>query len=198
MKRHMTTLLVAVGVLALSAAAEAQGRGEGPCGRGDGPRFGRGMGAAQGKARRGMGADAAGTLGLNPCVVENPELGLDDGQKAALKTLFEADAPQDRQAFETVRTLRQELRALVTDPGATDDQIRAKAAQMRDLMQADREARLERMLQARRILTPEQLAKVPEIRKACRGWRLDARTGDRPFKGKRGGKGARVLGTPEE
>lgn len=199
MKKLMTTLLVTAGVLALSVAAEAQGRGMGPCGRGDGPGFGRGMGPGDGQGGHGMrgrgkGGHGAPMLGLNPCVVDSPELGLGDDQKAALKTLFEADGPQERQAFEAVRTRKQDLRALVTDPAATDAQIRAKAAEVHDLMQADRDARLERMLQARKILTPEQLAKVPEIRKACRGWRFDGQAGDRPFKGKRGRQGPRGQG----
>jgi hypothetical protein len=207
MKKQMTTLLVAVGVLALSAAAEAQGRGMGPCGRGDGPGFGRGMGPGAGMGRRpgpamggrGMGAAAPGTLGLNPCVIESPELALSVEQKEALRVLFEDRGPAGQTEFAQIQAVTRELHDMLTDPAATEEQIRQKRAELLEATQANRELRTERMIQARRILTPEQLAKVPEVRQACRGWRFDGQAGDRPFKGRRGGGyGARAIGTPAD
>ncbi len=188
MKKHLLTLFVAVGVMAMAVSAEAQGRGMGrgmgpgmgrgmgPCGYGAGPGMGRGMGPG------GYGA-GTGMLGLNPCVVDSPELGLSDDQKAALEMLFEVGQNQAIEAVTARWQQDEELRALVVDPQATEEQIRTKASEKCERMQAGHEAWLDRMLQARNVLTPEQLAKVPEVRNACRSKRFVDPRGDRPYRG---------------
>ncbi|HOI09523.1 MAG TPA: Spy/CpxP family protein refolding chaperone [Myxococcota bacterium] len=163
MKKQLTILVVAAAVVAFAGTAEARGRGKGP-----------GMG-------HGMRGDGPGMmLGLGPCVVDSPVLGLSDDQKAALKAIREAGRDQARAAMEARRALGKELRDLIADPAATEKQIRAKADGMRAQAQAKHDARLDQVLKARQVLTPEQLGRLPEARAACRGQRGDGPRGDGP------------------
>lgn len=163
MKKQLTILLAVAAVVAFAGTAEARGHGKGP-GKGHGMR----------------GDGPAMMLGLGPCAVDSPVLGLSDDQKAALKAIRESGKDQARAAMAARRALGKELRDLIADPAATEKQIRAKAAEMRAQAQAKHDARLDRMLQARQVLTPEQLARLPEARAACRGQRGDGPRGDGP------------------
>lgn len=181
MKKQWMTLVVVMAVAGLAGNADARGRGKGP-----------GMGHEMGRMGPGM------LLGLGPCVVESPELGLSDDQKAALKKLREDGREPVEQAKVEKRKLAKELRDLVMDPKATDRQIRAKAAEMRDRAAAMHDARLDRLLQARQVLTAEQLLKVPAIRKECRGPRDGGPRGDCPGDCPRKGPGPRWMDDAEE
>lgn len=181
MKRQWMILVVVMAVVGLAGNADARGRGRGP-----------GMGHGVGRMGPGLG------LGLGPCVVESPELGLSDDQKAALKKLRDEGQAPAEQAQAEKRKLAKELRDLMMDPKATDRQIRAKAAEMRERAAAMHDARLDRLLQARQVLTAEQLLKVPAIRKECRGPRDGGPRGDCPGDCPHRGLGPRWMDDAEE
>ena len=75
---------------------------------------------------------------------------------------------------------------------------RAFDAEMRARMQAEHDVQLERLLQARKVLTAEQLAKVPGIRKDCRGKRGDGPRGDDACGCGRRGPGPRQMDDAED
>jgi len=146
MSRNGWKWMILAGMLA-SAPALAQ---QCPCGRGPGGRHGGGPG---------MGPHGDPGRGLAACLA-SPELGLSADQKARLDGLRASGREAAAARREAIRTLRQQMHQALLDPKATPQEIRARARALHDAMDQAREQMLDRLLEARGVLTPAQLEKM--------------------------------------
>jgi Spy/CpxP family protein refolding chaperone len=144
--------LVAVPVL-----ARGPGGHRGP--EGDGP----------GRGGHGPGAWLAGCLA-------SPELGLTKDQQAKMDALRDAGREQMRVHRGDLRDLRKALHEAFLDPKATDADIRAKADALHGAMSKVRETMEGRLLEARKVLTADQLKRLKDL-PACQP---RGALGDRP------------------
>ena len=134
MKKVM--LAVALVVILLGAVlAYAQGPGQGP---GYGP--GRGHGQCWQSGGPGKGAS------------------LTEEQRAQIQDLRKKSHDETAQLRESVFAKRQELRSLWSDPQADTTIIINKEKELRDLQDQMQDKALQLKLEARKILTPEQLS----------------------------------------
>ena len=170
----MKSTLVVIGLVALMVAgvtyAFAQGRASGPGygpGYSPGPRDGEcpGYGAGPGKAGFGPGMRQKG-------------LDLTDDQKTRFQELRQKFNDETAALRKDMFTKRQELHALWTDSTAKDEAIMAKDREMTQLRDQMRDKMLQFKLEARTILTPDQLGKFESFG-----------PGMGPGHGRRGGKG---------
>ena len=105
------------------------------------------------------------------------EIGLTDAQKARIKAIFEANKPK-AQALRT--EMRETLTALdkAIDGGADNDTIAELAIEAHSIRAETKELKQKVRKEVGAVLTPEQKAKLKEMRQARRGG-----------EGKRGGPG---------
>ncbi len=90
-------------------------------------------------------------------------LGLTDQQLAKMKELknsFHADSRDLRYNLEIKRV---EMRKLFTDPKTDDETLLAKQKEIRDLRQQLSEKKAQMKIEWRKILTPEQIAKLDKM-----------------------------------
>jgi Spy/CpxP family protein refolding chaperone len=90
------------------------------------------------------------------------QLGLTPDQEATLKGLRQEFRTETAGIRESLRTKWQELSALFRDPKAKDEDIIAKRRELSALRDQIGQKAVEYLLKARKVLTPEQLAKLPE------------------------------------
>ncbi len=92
------------------------------------------------------------------------ELSLTPEQKAKLQDLRRKFTDETAQLRGTILTKRLELRSLWSDPKAEPKAILDKARQLRNLQDQLRDKALQMRLEARGILTPEQLSQTTQGR----------------------------------
>lgn len=159
-KRHFTSAL-AVGLIATAAAFVQAPAQADPMG---GHRHGGGMmggGAMMGGLLHGRALDAINASAEQRAQIKQ----IADAARADLRTLHEAS-----------RTLHQQARALFTQP--TVDANAAEVLRQQMLAQHDQASKrmLQAMLEASRVLTPEQRAKLAELQSQWRE-RMEQRRG---------------------
>jgi Spy/CpxP family protein refolding chaperone len=138
MRKTVVTIgLVAVMLLSVSFAF-AQGPGSGP-GPGAGPRWGGGSGWGPSE--------------------QDKALNLTPEQKTKLNELRTKFKDENAQLIGTLVTKKIELQSLWSNPKAEDKAIQDKAKEVRDLQNQMREKAVQMRLEARKILTPEQISK---------------------------------------
>jgi Spy/CpxP family protein refolding chaperone len=109
-----------------------------------------------GPARAGRGFDVARL---------QAELGLSDDQIADLQKMKSDGRSQAVQLRANLRTAHGELQDLLQAPAVDEKAISAKVKQVTDLEAAATQARVAQRLALRRILTPEQLAKMASLKR---------------------------------
>ena len=138
----VTVGLVAVMLLgAVYAFAQGSGPGAGP---GSGPRWGMGSGHHRGPGEWDK------TLNLTP------------EQKAKMDELRRKFKEENAQLIGAMVTKKIELQALWSNPKAEDKAILDKSKELRDLQNQMREKAVQMRLEGRKILTPDQIAKMPQ------------------------------------
>lgn len=88
-------------------------------------------------------------------------LGLSAEQENALKALRQAFLKDTADERETLRKKRQEVDDLFRDPASKDEEIAAREKELSALRDLIAQKASEYRLKARKVLTPEQLAKLP-------------------------------------
>jgi Spy/CpxP family protein refolding chaperone len=149
---------VATGATAFAyASGHGYWRGRGECwGQGAGPAFG-GEGSWQGPGRR--QARMARYLGLS------------EEQSAKMQEARRKYGAQMKPLWDEVFQRRQEMRSLYANPQADESAIMAKEKEIGVLQQRLRDDMVQLMLEQRKILTPEQLKKLADLRARFGGWR---------------------------
>ncbi len=148
MKRLIIIVLALVATVSFSMSyAYALGPGDGD---GRGPREGRFQG-------RGPGAG----YGLNP------------DQISKMQDLRKRFTAENAQLIGAIVGKRLELRTLWTDPNADPNAILQKEKELRDLKDQMRDKVVRMRLEARKFLTPEQIAHWRQDRGMWRGHRMD-------------------------
>jgi Spy/CpxP family protein refolding chaperone len=89
------------------------------------------------------------------------QLGLTPDQEATLKGIHQGFRNETAGIRDSLRIKRQELSALFKDPTAKDENIMAKRQELSALRNQIERKAMEYQLKARKVLTPDQLAKVP-------------------------------------
>jgi Spy/CpxP family protein refolding chaperone len=141
----MVAMLLVLGTVSLALA------GPGGMGCGMGPGMGGGMG-------RGMGGGMGGGCGLGPAMWDQLNLNADQLAKAqALRDAQLKDVvPIQNQLF----AKRNEMRLLWNQPNPDAAQLKAKQKEISDLQSQMREKNIQFQLDFRKLLTPEQQAKL--------------------------------------
>jgi Spy/CpxP family protein refolding chaperone len=107
-------------------------------------------------ARQAQGGGVFGkTLDLTP-------LGLNDDQKNRVRQMRVQTRAKIRDLHKSVVQRQKELRQLMFDPDASDDQIRTARSQLRKLQDQVDETNMNDLLAIRGMLTPEQRKRLPE------------------------------------
>jgi Spy/CpxP family protein refolding chaperone len=159
--RTVVATVAGVAALALVAGSAALAGGHGP--RGEVGACAEGMGAMHGPGMRGLGAPGmpglGGGLGL-----PLHRLDVTDEQRAAISAIVEAEQPALEVMRDQLRTARQAFMEGHPPTEFDEAAIRAHAAELAPLLAdlAVAEARVR--ARALAVLTPEQLAKLKEIR----------------------------------
>lgn len=150
-KKIITLGLVALMLLVILLGVTyvyAQGPGSGP-GPGAGPRWGE---------RHRWGSSEPGK-GLN----------LTPEQKASFREIRKKFIQENAQLIGALVAKRLEIRSLWTDPKADSQAILAKEKELRDLQNQMRDKAIQAKIEARKILTPEQIANWKPWRMRHRG-----------------------------
>lgn len=130
--------------------------------------------------RGGGGRHGGGPGGFWDACLASPELGLTADQKARLDALRVAGRQEASAHREAIHSLRQEWHQALLDPRASPEEIRGRAKALHEAMDQARERMLDRILEARAVLTPAQIGKMSGL-PACQKPR---------FRGPPGGPGA--------
>ncbi len=98
-------------------------------------------------------------------------LGLSAEQEAQWREQREARREASRAQRDESRALREQLRALLEAPTVDENAVRALGRKQGELAAARARARVEERLALRKLLTPEQLEKLGELRREHAGAR---------------------------
>ncbi len=90
-------------------------------------------------------------------------LGLSEEQKQRIRELRGQNSGKARALRLSLREKRAEMRQLMFDPNASEEQIRAKRRELRRMQDRMEEMQIEDFLSLRSVLTPEQRQRLPEI-----------------------------------
>lgn len=115
------------------------------------------FGGRRGIAGRGGGFGGRKALDLSA-------LNLTDEQKAKIQQLRKATATRVREVRRKLFSGGQELRDMMFDPSASDDQIRAKGKELRKLHEQAEDMKLDDFLAIRGVLTPDQRKRLPDVK----------------------------------
>ena len=110
-------------------------------------------------------------------------------QKAQFQEMRRKFRQENAQLFGALMTKRLELQSLWTDPKADPKAILDKEKELRDLQNQMRDKVIQLKLEARKILSPEQLAKFGPICEMGTGFGRGPMMGHGQGKGYRGGFG---------
>ena len=180
----MKEMMITLGLAALMLFGVTSVYAECP---GSGPGFGyehRGMGTQQswGPGHRGMhGQEHWGARGPRKALNLTPE------QKAKFQELRRKFRQENAQLIGSLVTKKLELQSLWTDPKSDPKAILDKEKELRDLQNQMKDKKIQMKLEARKFLTPEQIANWKS------GWEMDHgdRMGYGRGRGSRGGCGMR-------
>jgi Spy/CpxP family protein refolding chaperone len=142
----MRKTVVAVGLVAVMLLSVAYAFAQGPG-------FGPGPGAGPGAGPRWGGGPGWGPSEQDKALNLTPE------QKTKLNELRTKFRDENAQLIGTLVTKKIELQSLWSNPKAEDKAIQDKAKEVRDLQNQMREKAVQMRLEARKILTPEQISK---------------------------------------
>lgn len=137
-------------------AGPGAGPGPGP-GPGSGPRPDDGPG---GRHHRNMSFGMGG-MGKP---LDFSQLGLTDDQKAKIKAMRSKTQGKAKDLQQSIRDKRLEMRDLLFDPDATEQQIRAKKNELRQMQDQAETLMIDDFLGIRSVLTAEQKQKLPSIK----------------------------------
>lgn len=138
MKRKIVTLgLAAIVLLGVTYVVYAQSSGSGP-----------GTGNRWGERSRWRSWEPGKGLNLTP------------EQRATFREMRRKFMGENAQLMGAIVTKRLELRSLWTDPNSSPEAILAKEKELRDLQNQMKDKVVQGLLEARKILTPEQVSKV--------------------------------------
>lgn len=112
----------------------------------------------------GPGPEARGRRGFDVARMQS-ELGLSDDQVAQLQKMKSDGRSQAIRRHADLRIAEGELQDLLRAPAVDEKAISAKVKQVTDLQAAGTRARVDNRLALRRVLTPEQLAKMESLRR---------------------------------
>jgi Spy/CpxP family protein refolding chaperone len=135
-------------------------------------RFRRGLGAEgppadgqmQGRFRRQAGAQGpgGGLFGRKP--LDFSSLNLTDDQKQRIQQIRSGNGAHAREFSQSLKERRSEMRDLMFDPVASDDQIRSKMRDVRQLQEKMDDVQINDFLAIRKVLTPEQRQKLADLK----------------------------------
>ncbi|HZS46662.1 MAG TPA: Spy/CpxP family protein refolding chaperone [Blastocatellia bacterium] len=92
------------------------------------------------------------------------QLNLTDQQKAQIKDIFQNQRASNKPLFDQLKTERQALRAASTSANFNEDAVRTAAQNLAKTRADLMVARVETMRKAYAVLTPDQQAKLKELR----------------------------------
>ncbi len=106
-------------------------------------------------------------------------LNLSDEQMAKMKELKNSFRNDTRDLRYSLEIKRIEMRKLFTDPKTDDATLLAKQKEINDIRQQFMEKKAQMKIDWRKILTPEQIAKLDKIHHKChmKGWKHNKRAG---------------------
>lgn len=156
----------ALGQEGMDAAQEPIARGPNVQAEGFGGGFRKGrrgfMQDGQFGGRRGFAGRGGGFGGRK--ALDLTALNLTDEQKAKIQQLRKGTATRVREVRRKLFSGGQELRDMMFDPSASDDQIRAKGKELRKLHEQAEDMKLDDFLAIRGVLTPEQRKRLPDVK----------------------------------
>lgn len=120
-----------------------------------------GMGMGRRRGMNGMGA-MGGMGGHAP--LNLAALNLTEEQKNRIQQMRSQSAIQARELRRTLNQKKMEMRDMMFDPTATDDQIKAKRAELRRLQDRTEDVMINDFLSIRAVLTAEQRKRLPELK----------------------------------
>jgi len=113
--------------------------------------------------RRGFAGRAGGFPGGRKAL-DLSALNLTEEQKAKIQQLRKTTATRAREVRRKLQSGGQELRDMMFDPSASDDQIRAKGKELRRLHEQAEDMKLDDFLAIRGVLTSEQRKRLPDVK----------------------------------
>jgi Spy/CpxP family protein refolding chaperone len=126
----------------------------------------------------GQGPQGHGGRGFDVARLQS-ELGLSEDQVAQLQKMKSDGRGQAIQRQANLRIAQGELQDLLKAPAVDEKAISAKVKQVTDLEAAGTQARVAQRLALRRVLTPDQLAKMESLKREHHpGGRRGPRPGD--------------------
>ncbi|MGH9549710.1 MAG: Spy/CpxP family protein refolding chaperone [Terriglobales bacterium] len=90
-------------------------------------------------------------------------LNLSDDQKQQIQQIRSGNSAKSRELHKSLASTRDALRSLMFDPNATEDQIRSKRRELRQMQDKAEEMQIGDFLSIRRVLTPEQRQKLSDL-----------------------------------
>lgn len=171
---------------------------EGPGGPGEEPGFvppgGPPGGPGEPGARRGMGRMGGGRMGggmgmggMGRTPLDLSQLNLTEEQKTKIKSMRAEVQAKAKQCQQNLKARKQELRDLFFDPVASEKQIRAKHAEVRQAQEQAETLMVDDFIAIRQVLTAEQKKQLPMLKPGMRA--RGGRDGGGPLPGP-GGQGA--------
>ncbi len=131
-----------------------------------GPIGGGGALGAGGGARRGFQNTLSGGNMFGKRPLDLTSLGLTPEQKQRIQGMREQLGPKTRELRKTLNAKRMELRDMMFEASAGDDQVRAKRKEVRQLQDKVEEMQINDFLAIRSVLTPDQRQKLTDLKPA--------------------------------
>ena len=97
------------------------------------------------------------------------KLNLTADQKTKIQAIQTKYKPQMEQKRQAVLQAMKDMHKLMSDPSATDDQLRTQHKKVQDLHQEIGTLAFESMLEVRKVLTPEQVKQLGQMRPNQKG-----------------------------
>lgn len=101
---------------------------------------------------------------FGPRPLDLTSLNLTDAQKQKIQQTREVNGAKCKELRKTVRERKSELRDLMFDPRASDEAIRSKRKELRQLQDKVEELQINDFLAIRSVLTPEQKEKLVDLK----------------------------------
>lgn len=123
-----------------------------------------GEGAMQQRFRRRGGAEGSGggLFGRKP--LDFSSLNLTDEQRQRIQQIRSGNGGRAREFSQSLKERRNEMRDLMFDPVSSDDQIRTKMREVRQMQEKMDDVQINDFLAIRKVLTPEQRQKLADLK----------------------------------
>jgi len=123
-----------------------------------------GDGQMPGRFRRGGGPQGpgGGLFGRTP--LDFSSLNLTDEQKQRIQQIRGGNGARAREFQQTLKERRSAMRDLMFDPIASDEQIRTKMREVRQMQEKMDDVQINDFLSIRKVLTPEQRQKLADLK----------------------------------